>query len=369
MRLRVLVPCTFVAALAVPVPAGAQDADEFAAELRTVDVAYEDEAREGGFLTDNDLADLEDLVDRLSTSSAGFDVAVLGSAVTDVPSEQAFADDLLSALGGDGRVVVLSPAAIGVASDLDSPSEIERAVGAAEDAATDQQSLTAGVEAAANTLGVEPGSPSEGDSSEGSGDDSGGGSGAWIWILLGLLAIGVIGLFWWSSRRRRKAAATADAASIGEGERKVRELVEHASAVIVELADHIDLAGTPVAAQDSFRQGAAAFAGLCILSRRTRGITVTRSIWRFGVFVFGATLSIAFSALAAEQGDGKAPAFTAAELVALPARNWITNGGNLYNQRYSRLDRIKRSNVKDVKAVWRVGLNGSGVGPPRSIRW
>ena len=79
--------------------------------------------------------------------------------------------------------------------------------------------------------------------------------------------------------------------------------------------------------------------------------------------MFGAILSFAYGASAAELADGKAPAFSAADLVGLPAGNWITNGGNIYNQRYSRLDQINRGNVKDVKAVWRVGLNGSGVGP------
>ena len=59
----------------------------------------------------------------------------------------------------------------------------------------------------------------------------------------------------------------------------------------------------------------------------------------------------------------KAPAFSAAELVRLPARNWVTNGGNIYNQRYSTLGQINRDNVGNVKAVWRVALNGSGVGP------
>jgi alcohol dehydrogenase (cytochrome c) len=57
-----------------------------------------------------------------------------------------------------------------------------------------------------------------------------------------------------------------------------------------------------------------------------------------------------------------AAAFTAAELVAPPAKNWITNGGNVYNQRYSALSQINRDNVGRVKAVWRVSLNGSGLG-------
>ncbi len=58
----------------------------------------------------------------------------------------------------------------------------------------------------------------------------------------------------------------------------------------------------------------------------------------------------------------RAPAFGTAELVKLPAANWITNGGNVYNQRYSTLTQIDRGNVGQVKAVWRVSLNGSGLG-------
>src|SRR5690606_34065080 len=51
------------------------------------------------------------------------------------------------------------------------------------------------------------------------------------------------------------------------------------------------------------------------------------------------------------QQPPSAPAFSVDELMRLPAQNWITNGGNLYNQRYSSLDRINRDNVDDVKAV------------------
>jgi PQQ-dependent dehydrogenase (methanol/ethanol family) len=56
-----------------------------------------------------------------------------------------------------------------------------------------------------------------------------------------------------------------------------------------------------------------------------------------------------------------APAFDAATLTKLPGQNWITNGGNIYNQRYSTLDQINRDNIGNVKAVWRVSLNGSGM--------
>jgi quinohemoprotein ethanol dehydrogenase len=58
-----------------------------------------------------------------------------------------------------------------------------------------------------------------------------------------------------------------------------------------------------------------------------------------------------------------APAFTAAQLLALPTTGWLTNGGNLYNQRYSALTQINNHNVENLKAVWRTHLNGSGLGP------
>jgi len=57
-----------------------------------------------------------------------------------------------------------------------------------------------------------------------------------------------------------------------------------------------------------------------------------------------------------------APAFSAAQLLQLPRQNWITNGGDLFNQRYSPLTRINRDNVAQLKALWRTGM-GSGMGP------
>jgi alcohol dehydrogenase (cytochrome c) len=61
-----------------------------------------------------------------------------------------------------------------------------------------------------------------------------------------------------------------------------------------------------------------------------------------------------------------APAFTAKQLTDLPLNGWITNGGNLYNQRYSPLAQINAGNVGAMQAEWRTHLNGSGVGPPFS---
>ena len=55
-----------------------------------------------------------------------------------------------------------------------------------------------------------------------------------------------------------------------------------------------------------------------------------------------------------------APAFRAQQLAALPRDGWLTNGGNLGNQRYSPLTQINRGNVAGLKAVWRASLRGSG---------
>ena len=60
-----------------------------------------------------------------------------------------------------------------------------------------------------------------------------------------------------------------------------------------------------------------------------------------------------------------APAFAADQLTSLPREHWITNGGNIANQRYSPLTRINRSNVAQLKALWRTSM-GSGTGPGNS---
>jgi len=43
-------------------------------------------------------------------------------------------------------------------------------------------------------------------------------------------------------------------------------------------------------------------------------------------------------------------------------KNWVTNGGNLTNQRYSTLKQIDASNVKQLKGAWMTRLKGSGFG-------
>ena len=61
-----------------------------------------------------------------------------------------------------------------------------------------------------------------------------------------------------------------------------------------------------------------------------------------------------------------AAAITAAALLQPPTAGWPTNGGNLYNQRWSPLTAINRDNVAQLKGVWRARLRGSGTQPQYS---
>jgi PQQ-dependent dehydrogenase (methanol/ethanol family) len=54
-----------------------------------------------------------------------------------------------------------------------------------------------------------------------------------------------------------------------------------------------------------------------------------------------------------------APAFSSSQLSEVPSRNWLANGGNIQNQRYSTLSQINSGNVGQLKGVWRTHL-GSG---------
>ncbi len=68
------------------------------------------------------------------------------------------------------------------------------------------------------------------------------------------------------------------------------------------------------------------------------------------------------SAVKEEKSDVKdtaAPAFDSKVLAASPKENWVTNGGDLSNQRFSTLDEIDTSNIKDLKGKWVTHL-GSG---------
>ena len=52
--------------------------------------------------------------------------------------------------------------------------------------------------------------------------------------------------------------------------------------------------------------------------------------------------------LVAQSRQGSAHEFAGAKLTAPPTTGWPTNGGNLYNQRYSPLKASNRSNVTQL---------------------
>jgi quinohemoprotein ethanol dehydrogenase len=83
------------------------------------------------------------------------------------------------------------------------------------------------------------------------------------------------------------------------------------------------------------------------------------------VLVLSLALAIAFVTTnvgrgTADKSISKAPAFSASQLSAPAARDWITNGGSVTNQRYSSLDEISTSNVGKLKLAWKTHLDGSG---------
>ena len=43
-------------------------------------------------------------------------------------------------------------------------------------------------------------------------------------------------------------------------------------------------------------------------------------------------------------------------------KDWVTNGGNLTNHRYSTLKQIDTTNIKQLKGAWMTRLKGSGFG-------
>ena len=81
-------------------------------------------------------------------------------------------------------------------------------------------------------------------------------------------------------------------------------------------------------------------------------------------FLLLAAAALAVGGAAGAETRGRpikvAPAFSAKQLLTAPTSGWWTNGGTLYNQRYSPLATINRSNVGALKPKWRISLNGSG---------
>jgi quinohemoprotein ethanol dehydrogenase len=96
------------------------------------------------------------------------------------------------------------------------------------------------------------------------------------------------------------------------------------------------------------------------LQLRPRGRLRRRHHGTIAGLVLAMIVVAAALALAGCGGSTKGvSAFTADELTALPQQDWITNGGTVFNQRYSPLDQINRSNVADLKGVWRIHLNSA----------
>lgn len=77
-------------------------------------------------------------------------------------------------------------------------------------------------------------------------------------------------------------------------------------------------------------------------------------------------LSAALVAVTQAQSITPSPVFEAADLAQLPGQAWVTNGGNILNQRHSTLTQINKDNIDQVKANWRVHLDGSGSKPNNS---
>ena len=81
-----------------------------------------------------------------------------------------------------------------------------------------------------------------------------------------------------------------------------------------------------------------------------------RAIARALVLMLGGSV---FGPAAANDEIVPSPAFDARDLLAPPTSNWITNGGSVYNQRYSPLTLLNPDNVAGLKAKWRASM-GSG---------
>ena len=85
----------------------------------------------------------------------------------------------------------------------------------------------------------------------------------------------------------------------------------------------------------------------------------------FILAIVTSVFSCSWSSITADsqQAIKRAPAFSAEMLATLPTTGWLTNGGDLFNRRFSPLTQINRRNVAELKAVWRKHLDGSGIGP------
>jgi hypothetical protein len=238
-----------------PVVVSAQVPEDYAADLESFDVIYDEGAP--GIPSDDapQLAALDDEVAEVQEDGAYFKVIVLAEPVTRFDTEEEFAEAVLDELGGDGRLLVYGIEDVAIASTVDDAGEIDDAEIAAIDATTTEQSYAAGVDAAADALGV------QGGGGGGVGADGGGGSGIWIFLIFALLALGGFLLYRWMKKKSAGAGAPSGV-SLGEGERKVRASVDRAGNLILDLADRVEDPGAPPQAKEEFQTGAQEFADL-----------------------------------------------------------------------------------------------------------
>jgi hypothetical protein len=89
---------------------------------------------------------------------------------------------------------------------------------------------------------------------------------------------------------------------------------------------------------------------------RPRGLAGLLAAAAAVIFV-AAAAGFVWVLLAGDDGwPERVPALSAGQFTEEPTDVWLTNGGTLFNQRYSPLDEIDRSNVKDLKGVWMTDL-------------
>jgi quinohemoprotein ethanol dehydrogenase len=87
------------------------------------------------------------------------------------------------------------------------------------------------------------------------------------------------------------------------------------------------------------------------MSRRRRKLAVVC----LGLGV-AAIVSIGLATAADQHLTAAPPAFTAKQLGAPPANDWISTGGNVQNERYSTLKDVNLSNVDKLQVAWHIHL-------------
>lgn len=101
---------------------------------------------------------------------------------------------------------------------------------------------------------------------------------------------------------------------------------------------------------------------------RVKGLLRSRKAVVGGVVVLAAIAAgatMATGAITSPTEIPLSPAFTPAQLNAPPGANWLTNGGNLTNERYSSLKQITPSNVGTLQPAWSTDL---GVCPTHNVQ-